>query len=121
MDGVNILNTEEILEAPCWAFDALAISAIACIVFVIGIIIIVSIAEYVGVDLDFLCTIFLGLFTVSGILTIVFGIVNCLEISPTGVYRYEATIDDSVKINELHEHYNVVEQRGDIWILEDKE
>ena len=77
MNGVNILNTEEILGAPCWAFDALAISVIACIVFVIGIVIIVSIADYVGVDLDFLCTIFLGLFTVSGILAIVFGIVNC--------------------------------------------
>ena len=40
---------------------------------------------------------------------------------PTGRYRYEATIDDSVSITEVYDRYKVVERRGDIWILEDKE
>ena len=32
-----------------------------------------------------------------------------------------ALSNDSVSITEVYDHYNVVEQRGDIWILEDKE
>ena len=35
--------------------------------------------------------------------------------------QYECIIDDSVSINEVYENYNVLERRGDIWVLEDKE
>lgn len=35
--------------------------------------------------------------------------------------QYECIIDDSVSINEVYENYNVIERRGDIWVLEDKE
>ena len=35
--------------------------------------------------------------------------------------QYECIIDDSVSINEVYEYYNVIERRGDIWVLEDKE
>ena len=34
--------------------------------------------------------------------------------------QYECIIDDSVSINEVYENYNVIERRGDIWVLEDK-
>ena len=40
---------------------------------------------------------------------------------PSGRYQYEAVIDDDVSINEVYKHYNVIEQKGKIWILEDKE
>lgn len=39
----------------------------------------------------------------------------------TGRYRYEVTIDDTVSFNELQEKYDVIEQNGKIWTLEDKE
>ena len=35
--------------------------------------------------------------------------------------QYECIIDDSVSINEVYENYNVIERRGDIWVLEEKE
>ena len=34
--------------------------------------------------------------------------------------QYECIIDDSVSINEVYENYNVIERRGEIWVLEDK-
>jgi hypothetical protein len=40
---------------------------------------------------------------------------------PSDRYKYEATIDDNVSINEVYKHYNVIEQDGKKWILEDKE
>lgn len=39
----------------------------------------------------------------------------------TGRYRYEVIIDDSVSFSDIHEKYEVIKQRGDIWVLEDKE
>lgn len=34
--------------------------------------------------------------------------------------RYECTIDDTTSFIEIIENYDVVDRRGDIWILEDK-
>ena len=39
----------------------------------------------------------------------------------TGRYRYEVTIDDSVSFLDICEKYEIVEQNGRIWTLEDKE
>jgi hypothetical protein len=39
----------------------------------------------------------------------------------TGRYKYEIILDDSVPANEVYEKYEVIERRGDIWVLEDKE
>lgn len=39
----------------------------------------------------------------------------------TGRNEYEAIIDETVPIVEVYEKYEVVERRGDIWVLEDKE
>ena len=35
--------------------------------------------------------------------------------------RYECAIDDTTSFNEVMEDYEVVERRGDIWVLRDKE
>ena len=40
---------------------------------------------------------------------------------PTDRYEYEVTIDESVLFSDIYEKYEVVEQRGEIWVLEDKE
>jgi len=34
--------------------------------------------------------------------------------------QYECVIDNDVSIVEVYKNYNVIERRGDIWILEDK-
>lgn len=38
----------------------------------------------------------------------------------SGRNRYECLIDDTVPFVEVVENYDVVSQRGDLWILEDK-
>ena len=40
---------------------------------------------------------------------------------PSGRYQYEAIIQDDVSINEIYKHYNVIEQKGKKWVLEDKD
>lgn len=35
--------------------------------------------------------------------------------------RYECAIDDTASFIEIMENYDVIDRRGDIWILEDKD
>lgn len=39
----------------------------------------------------------------------------------TGRNRYECLIDDTVPFVEVVENYDVVSQRGELWILEDRD
>ena len=39
----------------------------------------------------------------------------------TGRKRYEVTLNDTVSANEIFEKYDIIEQRGKIWVIEDKE
>lgn len=38
----------------------------------------------------------------------------------TGKNRYECLIDDKTPFVEVAENYDIVDRRGDLWILEDK-
>lgn len=39
----------------------------------------------------------------------------------SGRYQYEVILDEDYKFIELYNKYNVIERRGEIWVLEDKE
>lgn len=39
----------------------------------------------------------------------------------TSPIKYEATIDDNVKISEFEKKYEIVEQRGDIYVIKERE
>lgn len=55
--------------------------------------------------------------------TLVFGIALCLaaNIKQEGKRnRYECLINNTISFVEVAENYDIVEQRGDLWILEDK-
>ena len=39
----------------------------------------------------------------------------------SGRNRYECLIDDTVSFVEVAENYNIVSQRGELWILEDRD
>ena len=113
MKGVDILNIEEISAVPLWV-DVIVI--IAVMVFTISLIILL-ISVYKLWDVSFMVSIITML--ISFIFIMVLG-ANDIE-EPTGKYRYEATIDEFVSITEIYDRYKVVDRRGDIWILEDKE
>lgn len=111
MDGITILNTTIVDECAQWV----APTALA---------------------LGFICIVALVLMrnsNDSGV--IIFGTISLLAMIAIPIIigtskshwrtnernQYECIIDDSVSINEVYENYNVIERRGDIWVLEDKE
>lgn len=40
---------------------------------------------------------------------------------PSGEYHYEITIDDNTSFAEVIEKYNIIEQRGELFVVEEKE
>ena len=112
MDGINILNKEEILVGND---DNLFLFIISVILAVILLIVAFNCYDDTA---SFVCGFAALICTVS---TIVNFYIYCSKTEPTGRYRYEVTIDESVSITDVYDNYNVIEQRGEILVLEDKD
>ena len=107
IEGITVLNEIAVTGVPSWMMiSAIIISIIGFIVFAIAII-----AEWPAWKAIIPIIIVLFTWFICGIFNITF---------KTGKYQYECIIDDSVPYNEVIENYNIIEQRGDIWVLEDK-
>lgn len=71
-------------------------------------------------------SIFCGIFNLDFWFAVLATFVFMRILAPTYYYesedrkRYECFIDDSVSMKEVYERYKIIEQRGDIWVLEDK-
>lgn len=103
---MEILNKTEITE-PSTLFFILAACTIVFLFACLG-----NLDKDAGLVFLLLCIIcFIGVMIIT-----VFG-----EEIPTGRYKYEVILDKSYSATELYENYDVVEQRGKIWVIEDKE
>lgn len=113
IEGMEILNKTEITEIifPDWICPILFIG------FIVAVILGLFLSFYFNspqilIGVGFLYFLFCGL--VAGV-----GYSSKKE-DFTGRYRYEVTLSDDVSIKAIYEQYNVIEVRGDIFILEDK-
>lgn len=110
MDGIHILNQTVIMETVGWYVPVLFICGILA-----GICFAIAIDTYDD-----------GL---RGFGVIVGIVLICILIAigvwepkvETDRYRYEATVGDYIRFSDVYEKYDVVERRGEIWVLEDKE
>ena len=108
---MEILNTYTI-ETP--TFSGLAMWIPIVVGFIIGIWLTYKETESIGLS------IFLGFW--SSVLGAFIGYLLSMWVGPfTETKRYEVTFDDEIPIVEVIENYNIINQRGQIFILEDKE
>lgn len=106
VEGITILNKIAIIGLPTW------IKTSAIIIFTIGVLVFV-----VSIIADW--PVWTRIFSL--VCSLIFVICCILNVTiKTGEYQYECIIDNSVSYNEVVENYNIIGQRGDIWILEDK-
>ena len=111
--GVEVLNSYEITKPPLWSVLVMGILAalfIGCALLTwrcmslntswkwIIISFCITIASVVGAGL----------------------LAHTVEEDGTGKYVYECTIPEDASFTTIYEHYNVVERRGEIWVLQDK-
>ena len=111
MQGIEILNKTDIMTFPDW-FETFG--AACLIIFVMAFVFAFVFHRNDPVCITFLCI------AVASLLTGVISSV-CVKEIPTGRYRYECLIDESVDFVDIYENYDVIERKGQIWILEDKE
>lgn len=106
MEGVQILNTFEPIAVNEFRECAMIIGAICLMIIVFTVIgrmikltitlaVVIVACSYIGITQP----------------------ANALD----GVQRYEVLLEDTVSYEELKEKFKVIEQRGDIWVLEEKE
>lgn len=107
VEGITVLNTTAVTGLPTW------VSVLAFVIFFIG-----AIVFAVSMILDGPVWVTASSLMIGLVVMIACGIFKYTV--KTGEYRYECTIDDSVSYNEVVENYKIIEQRGDIWVLEDK-
>ena len=113
MEGITILNQTEVMEPIPLAVTVIVIlmiiAAISCIAFFI--------ADYVMASIT--CPVILGFISISSLISVL--VISVLSPKHLTGYKYEVTIDKNVSMEEVYERYEIVEQRGDIWVLRDKE
>lgn len=107
INGINVLNKISLTGLPTWA----DVTLVALVILGIIVATISLIKDWPAIVCK--CSI---LITVVALVAWL-GLINTIK---TGDYRYECTIDDSVSYNDIVKNYEVIEQRGDIWVLEDK-
>lgn len=110
MDGVIVLNAIERTRLPDWALICILPCAFAMAVFFIELLTGDTQKKINIGGIGFACTL---------ILIFIFLVVG-KTVAPKRITQYECTIDSNVSFVELYEKYNVIEQRGDIWVLEEK-
>lgn len=110
MDGINILNQTMIMETATWYVPAIIICIITTIVCIV-----IAFESYNDK---------IKIFGIITAIIFAFATFVVLSIDPkveTDRYRYEATVGDYIRFTDVYEKYDIVERRGDIWVLEDKE
>ena len=114
MDGVTILNQYEVVSATSFSWPSF------WIVFVV-IAIFVAIFAFASVsrDHDWKCALIICAVAIpigAGAFGLLAGKVVCPE--PTEYEtRYEVSVDDTVLMQEFYEKYEVIEQRGKIFVV----
>lgn len=113
LEGINVLNQEMIMLPDM--FSAFTMFAVCLIASSAGLLVLIFYYD----NNEILSTI--------GLIVMIVGLVCILVlvVAPpqveTGRYRYEVTVDESASFTDIYEKYEIVEQRGEIWVLEEKE
>lgn len=107
MQGIEILNTITLMEPN----TLLSIVAFFCaVVGLAGVLL--------GVAADSVPQAITG--SVLFLIFVVCLILLAIDVGATPLQQYEVIISPDTSITEIYDRYDVVEQRGEIWVLEDK-
>lgn len=120
MNGVEILNEIPIYDIAEWALET------ACFIFISIPLafLIYSIIQQYGIGYIFLNS-FYGFF-IGFFITILFIIFTskadiAYDKNSVQYYQYQVVVSDEVKFNEFMEKYEILEQNGDIYTIQERD
>ena len=112
MDGITVLNVTTVSEN-----STLLVTAV--VFFMMGAI--VNTLVLLKSDNNSECILH-GIFaSVLLIMAVLVGVVMNRDKKANTHNQYECLIDSSVSLEDVYEQYTIVERRGEIWVLEDKQ
>lgn len=110
MDGITILNTFINTSSPSWTAGLMVGGVGLMMIGMITFLVSQKFSQFV-----------FGLIVIGiGVIMSICGII-CSNKEAIETTRYECIIDETVNANDLYNKYNVVEKRGEIWVLEEKD
>jgi hypothetical protein len=110
MAGVEILNQIPVTETEIGiGFGWLMVIAIAIFGAILGFFAIFDMEELGLV---------LGAVVAVGVATAILCFTE--KEFPTGEYQYEVIIEEKVNLHEFYDHYDIIEQRGEIFVVQEK-
>lgn len=112
MDGITILNVTEVSENSTLLLLALIFLIMGAMLNTVNLLLSTDTKQ---------CVLY-GILTVALLVfSIIVGFAMNKVKEENAHTQYECLIDKSVSIEDVYEKYTVIERRGDIWVLEDKE
>ena len=114
IDGVTILVTETVNKPAPW------LEILGCIFTITMICGFLLLVLFIFFESDWLITVGTPMFICAA----VFGLMTCLlttNITVSDYNTYEVILDDSVSMNEFMNTYEVLEQRGQIYVVKEIE
>lgn len=111
MSGITILTQHPIMEYVGQVWVVLAVIAFVLTISFLIVALVCDSFESFGYFIVFLIMLFVFA---------IIGKVYCKQVE-TGRYEYQVLLDETVDINELASHYDIIGQDGLIWTIQDKE
>ena len=112
LEGIDILSKTMIKDTPNWA-SLMAVLSFGGLIVFIGLVITVIEDGYLP-----LFYIFIILILING--GLLWFSIDHFDSIDTGRYRYEVVVNDDVSLTDFYEKYDVVDQEGKIWTIEEK-
>ena len=122
MDGIHILNTYEMIDkTPYWIAWIIALGLFAIVTIICFIINAVSEYkhdfEFADASASFTISCLVATVALFAGMSMIFGINTDIDNKYT---VYEILPDDAITANELIDKYDIIETKGDIFVVKDK-
>lgn len=118
MDGVTILNQFEVITKTVFSWKSFWIGALLGAILALIIILLIIASDFEWSTFGVMCAIFVP------IVSIIFALLAGFLIGPTPVdyeTHYEVSINEEVNMKEFMDKYEIIETRGSIYTVREKE
>lgn len=120
MEGITIINTIPIYAvANAWMVTV----AMYCLLAALAIAIVAYIFAHLACNTTsaVLVSISLALIIITLAFVVIYSLSDKTNTDVIEKYQYEVLIEDSVRFNDFNDKYKVVDNRGEIYIIEEKD
>ena len=107
LEGIEILNKTEIMKPTIFVGILFVGLIVGIILLLVGVVSDFNVISILGGAISFIC--------------IILNATPLADEQPTGKYKYQVLIDETVSMTDFYEKYEVIDKEGQIWTIKEKE